>query len=324
MTLSNTKEKQPSRRRTNQFRRKEEIADYIPEYLRHVILPYEGDFCVSTVYHPLVIAQLMVEGFLPIAAHNVLLPKLHEQRCVIQLPDQLHVSKSARKKSKRFTITINQAFEQVIRGCQDQHGHRCWLYPPLVAAFSELFHNGPVAARLSDQPPQTSSRVRMYSIEIWNGDSLVGGELGYSVGSVYTSLTGFSSQDSAGSVQLAALGRLLVACGFSMWDLGMEMEYKKSLGSQLMPRPQFVDHIHRVRKDDHCVLPVATKAHPYQAKDLIDHASQELSRLAVKRNSDSLGITSQTETLLSESSCTAHKSKRSRSGTKPQTQSSTE
>ncbi|EEC51955.1 predicted protein, partial [Phaeodactylum tricornutum CCAP 1055/1] len=172
----------------------------------------------------------MVEGFLPIATEGVLLPKLHEHRCVVTLPDRLHVSKSTRKKAKGFTISFNQAFEEVVEGCRAQHGPQCWLYPSLHQHASPLESTGKTCT------------IHLYSVEIWNNDrQLVGGELGYTVGSVYTSLTGFSAQDSAGSVQLAALGHLLCQLGFTLWDLGMEMEYKRNLGSQLVPRAVFVD-----------------------------------------------------------------------------------
>lgn len=36
-------------------------------------------------------------------------------------------------------------------------------------------------------------------------------------------------------------------CGFTYWDLGMEMEYKMRLGSELMRRADFVRHIHQTR-----------------------------------------------------------------------------
>eukprot|EP00980_Cylindrotheca_fusiformis_P028329 scaffold22592_cov129-Cylindrotheca_fusiformis.AAC.15 len=257
-------------------RRKEEtIEKFIPHYLRTLVLPYHGDFCFSRVFHYKLLSQLCSEGFLPIATDGVLLPKLHAQRCVISLPEDLHVSKSTRKKAKRFNFSANKAFDRVVLGCQRQHGDRCWLYPPLVRAFKEMNERGKVDAEVfRDNGKISTGRacpVRLYSIEIWDleGD-LVAGELGYTVGSIYTSLTGFSSQDSAGSVQLSALGRLLSTLGFSLWDLGMEMPYKFSLGSKLMPRQQFLEHVRGVRESEgHLLLPTAGEG-LFNARSLID------------------------------------------------------
>ena len=72
---------------------------------------------------------------------------------------------------------------------------------------------------------------------------LVAGELGYAVGKVYTSLTGFYSNGGEGSVQLCALGRMLSQCGFAMWDLGMGgsgMKYKTELGAHMLKREDFL------------------------------------------------------------------------------------
>lgn len=258
--------------KSSRRRRTPAIEEYIPAYLRPYIIPYHGDFCITQCFNATLVAQLMTEGFLPIATEGVLLPKLHVDRCVITLPDDLHVSRSVRKKSKRFQITVNKAFDRVVEGCKQQHGHRCWLYPPLVASFKQMNDAQAVPCMVFDDGQRPSGRhcpVRLYSIEVWNESTgeLAGGELGYSVGSIYTSLTGFSSEASAGSVQLAALGRLLCSLGFSMWDLGMQMDYKDSLGCHLMPRKQFVGHVHRVRESN---TKLPSHGVPFNAKSLID------------------------------------------------------
>lgn len=248
------------------------IAAYLPDYLRQVVFPCHGDFCQTPLFHRRLIAQLMAEGFLPIATEGILLPKLHRRRCVIRLPEGLRVRKSVRKKSKRFSLSVNRDFDAVIQGCHEQHGSSCWLVPPLVKSFRELHESGSTEAVLVTEG--TRCPVRMYSIEVRNKEgTLVGGELGYTVGSIYTSLTGFCNQDSAGSVQLAALGHLLCQSGFTLWDLGMDMEYKQELGSQLMPRSEYVDEVKRVRvANGHVVLP--TGEEPVNCKVIIDRTQQ--------------------------------------------------
>lgn len=239
------------------------IQNYIPQYLRQFVEPYHGDFCYSPIFHPTLIGQLMIEGFLTIASPYFLLPKLHEQRCIIDLKSDhsngIHISKSTKKKANRFVLTTNQAFDDIITRCHNQHGTTCWLYPQLVAAFRTIFeqtkNNGSFITKIIDNKSSSSSsprlcHLRFYSIEVWNSTTgkLAAGELGYTVGSIYTSLTGFSDEDSAGSVQLAALGAILTKQQFTMWDLGMEMGYKRSLGSILMQRDQFVATVKDVRE----------------------------------------------------------------------------
>ncbi|GAX09913.1 leucyl/phenylalanyl-tRNA---protein transferase [Fistulifera solaris] len=250
------------------------LQSYIPESLKRIVIPYHGDFCVSPVFHPDVVCQLMAEGFLPIATEQLLLPKLHQHRCVIQLPNGLHISKSARKKSKKYRPSFNQAFDQVVDGCRRQHGVNCWLIPQLVEAFSAIHRTHPkgMPTHVLDDVVERCCPVRLYSMELWDDlDNLVAGELGYTVGSIYTSLTGFTVQDSAGSVQLLTLGRLLSRCGFELWDLGMDMAYKQTLGSKLMPREEFVDYVNRVRcRDAHLMLPEFGRESKPNCRDIID------------------------------------------------------
>jgi Leu/Phe-tRNA-protein transferase len=282
MTKPETKRRNGSKKKNLDAQERSELEPYIPDYLRRFIIPYHGEFAYTRTYHYRLVAQLMMEGFLPIATEGVILPKLHRERCVITLPQSLHLSKSVRKKSKKFRFTVNRCFDAVVKACQKQHGHRCWLYPELVAVFKQIHEPGHVDTVVIPHPNTNNNNnndnetrqecpVRLYSIEVWNDETneMVAGELGYTVGSIYTSLTGFSAQNSAGSVQLLALGRLLSTLGFSLWDLGMDMEYKQSLGSHAMSRDDFVSHVHDVRATKgHLVLPPSSSV--FSCKSLID------------------------------------------------------
>jgi hypothetical protein len=104
-----------------------ELQSYIPDYLKQFITPYHDEFCYTRIYDERLVAALMVEGFLPIATEGIILPKLHHHRSVVSLPESLHVSKSIRKKSKKYILTINQCFDRVVEGCRRQHGPRCWV-----------------------------------------------------------------------------------------------------------------------------------------------------------------------------------------------------
>lgn len=129
-----------------------------------------------------------------------------------------------------------------------QHGESCWFYAPLTKAYREIHaHNNDISF----------FGVRMHSIELWQPEikaadgallkpkRLVAGELGYTVGGSYTSLSGFRLHDAdgAGTVQCCVLAKVLNRCGFSMWDLGMGMAYKYDLGAVDVPRNVFLGYL---------------------------------------------------------------------------------
>ncbi len=78
------------------------------------------------------------------------------------------------------------------------------------------------------------------------GDLPLSGEIGFTIGRVYTSLSGWTEERSAegtGTAQLVLLGRWLQAHGYSFWSLGHcyspEMDYKRQLGHRIFPRSDF-------------------------------------------------------------------------------------
>ena len=80
---------------------------------------------------------------------------------------------------------------------------------------------------------------------------------------MYTSVTGYSTEDSAGSVQLATLICSFCTSKYIMRDLGIEMEYKKKLGSELIPQKDYVTIVHSVREQyEHLIPTESTKTKP--------------------------------------------------------------
>ena len=88
------------------------------------------------------------------------------QRFVI-FPNEIHVSHSMQQliNQERYKVTINQNFKGVICGCataqnRDQE-EGAWLGPAMIEAYTEM-HRQRLAA----------------SVEVWDGDRLVGGLYG--------------------------------------------------------------------------------------------------------------------------------------------------
>lgn len=201
--------------------------------------PQIDEFCWSLYFDAPFLIRLFYAGFLPICSNigavgdpiYVLLPKLHFSRCIVDLSGQRR--KKIRNVSK-YTLTVNSQFENVVQGCLEQHSlDRCWLYPPLRSSLAEL---------------NRGEKPIVHSIELTKDGKLVAGEIGYTVGSIYTSMTGFYRESGAGSIQLMLLEGLLRKQGFEIWDLGMEMEYKRNqLGANLMSRKNFVRTVRELR-----------------------------------------------------------------------------
>lgn len=212
-------------------------------------LPDGGEFLIADLdgdeRTPAIIALLVWHGFLPMAGMGMLLPKIHQARCIL-VPGEVHIGRKVRRRSKGFRLTVDQAWGDVVRNIQmltfTTHQGDCWLSDELARAYRAV----------GDLDGLRRRGVLFHSIELWHIDSgqLVAGEVGYTCGGVYSSCTGFAQKDGfpgAGSVQLAALGIWLARCGFEIWDLGMELEYKLELGCRLAPRAEWAKQIRSLR-----------------------------------------------------------------------------
>jgi leucyl/phenylalanyl-tRNA--protein transferase len=147
--------------------------------------------------------------------------------------DELHVSRSLRRtlRSGRFSVTLDTAFEAVIRGCaeprQDEAG--TWITREMLEAYDLL-----------------AARHHAHSVEVWIDRRLVGGLYGVASGRMFYGESMFSRVTDASKVALATLVRQLQRWDFELIDCQMSTTHLASLGAREIPRAEFMRHVARL------------------------------------------------------------------------------
>ncbi len=188
---------------------------------------------------------LAKRGFISVSHHNgstlLLLPELQLEYGVLEF-ENLHVSKKVQKliNKDQYSLCINSRFSDVLNHLSLQHDNN-WLKGNYVNLLESLNRNRDIR-----------DDFIVNSIELIDNRTgqLVAGEVGYSIGTVYTSLSGFSSREkkhnNAGTLQIVLLARYLHKRGFSFWNMGHpNMEYKKRLGSITYNREEFLQKYYK-------------------------------------------------------------------------------
>lgn len=153
------------------------------------------------------------------------------QRFVI-FPSGIHVSHSMRTliNKGRYRITINEAFENVIRSCgklrEDEEG--AWLGPDMTEAYIKM-HEQQLAS----------------SVEVWEGDRLVGGLYGVAFGKCFFGESMFSLVPNASKLALIHLAWFLEERGGLLIDCQFETPHLKSMGGRYISYEEYMDILHR-------------------------------------------------------------------------------
>lgn len=151
----------------------------------------------------------------------------------------LHISKSLRKvlRADRFTVTLDRAFEPVIRACAEpREDHpETWISERIVQSYIALHRAG-----------------HAHSVECWEevagGERvLIGGLYGVSFDRVFCGESMFSRAPNASKVALAWLVALLKRAGFALLDCQFMTEHLRSMGAVELPQRDYrrlVDQAH--------------------------------------------------------------------------------
>ena len=162
--------------------------------------------------------------------------------------EELHISHSLRKRLRQiaraqaagdFTVavTVDTAFGSVIRSCarSAENGQPgTWITHEMQLAY-EAWH-------LVGQA---------HSIETWMNGELVGGLYGINLGKMFFGESMFSRANDASKIAFVYLVAFLKRRGVDWIDCQMKTDHLASLGAKVIPRPEFLQHVHqRVRQPE--------------------------------------------------------------------------
>ncbi|KWV55696.1 MULTISPECIES: leucyl/phenylalanyl-tRNA--protein transferase [Rhizobium] len=140
--------------------------------------------------------------------------------------DEFHVSKSLAKTIRRkpFDIRFNYDFDAVIAACAAETGDRpsTWINQTIKTLYSTLHRIG-----------------HAHSVEAWDGDELVGGLYGVSLGSAFFGESMFSRRTDASKICLVHLVERLRAKGFTLLDTQFTTEHLKTFGAIDVPKNEY-------------------------------------------------------------------------------------
>ena len=147
-------------------------------------------------------------------------------------PSEIHVSHSMQQliNKSQMKVTINQDFDGVIQGCATAQNRNtedgAWLGPDIIKAYTELYRQGFAA-----------------SVEVWDGDRLVGGLYGVNLGRSFFGESMFSLVPSASKLALIHLARLFEILGGKLIDCQFETPHLRSMGGRYISYEEYMSII---------------------------------------------------------------------------------
>ena len=148
-----------------------------------------------------------------------------EWRGIIPL-DKFHVPRRLKRtiRQKRFEVTSNKAFADVINACAESDRGRpdSWINNEIANAYLEL-------ARLG----------HAYSIECWREGKLAGGLYGVSLGGAFFGESMFTRQRDASKIALVHLVARLQSGGYTLLDSQFTTQHLQQFGAVEMTREAY-------------------------------------------------------------------------------------
>jgi leucyl/phenylalanyl-tRNA--protein transferase len=188
---------------------------------------------------PATLVDAYRRGIFPWPHPGVALPWFSpDPRAIVPL-DGLRISRSLRQRLRRcgWTTTVDAAFEPVVAACAHRtSGEGTWITRDMASAYTRLWRLG-----------------WAHSVEVWDGDELVGGLYGVAVGGCFTGESMFHRATDASKAALADLVDRWREAGGAFVDVQLPTEHLTSLGAVEIPRGDYLARLAEVR-DRHVAI----------------------------------------------------------------------
>lgn len=140
--------------------------------------------------------------------------------------DGFHVSKSLQKAIRKapFDIRFDTAFDRVVEKCAEAAEDRpsTWINQQIKDLYGALHRLG-----------------HAHSVEAWDGDELVGGLYGVTLGSAYFGESMFSRRTNASKICLVHLVERLRERGFTLLDTQFTTDHLVTFGAIDIPKAEY-------------------------------------------------------------------------------------
>lgn len=187
----------------------------------------QGLICIGADLSPSTLFEAYTHGLFPwFSEGEPICWWSPEPRCII-IPSDYHPSKSLLRNMKKmdYTITINRAFEQVIRACSlpRRYANETWISDDIIQGYCALFDAG-----------------YGYSVEVWNTEQqLVGGLYGVTIGQGCFGESMFSTETDVSKMAFYSLMLIGQENQLQWIDCQLVNDHLLSLGASTISRQHY-------------------------------------------------------------------------------------
>ncbi len=173
---------------------------------------------------PALLLRAYAAGVFPMAEGrgNPVIHWIDPQRRAIFPIEGFHTSHSLARHIRRTKprVTVDRDFARVVRGCANRP--ETWINDEIFAAYTALYDQG-----------------HAHSLEVWQGETLIGGIYGVALGAAFFGESMFSAQVNGSKMALVYLMHRLKAGGFTLFDVQFLTDHLTSLGALEVPRATY-------------------------------------------------------------------------------------